>query len=89
MADYSVVVQGNLQGFEKLDEIERQIEKIQEIGKSGISISLNGLDTKDIGKFVSSLEKQLSSSLGKSIGSNKFKMSDLVDFTDSKKLKSR
>ena len=85
MADYSVVVQGNLQGFEKLDEIERQIEKIQEIGKSGISISLNGLDTKDIGKFVSSLEKQLSSSLGKSIGSNKFKMSDLVDFTDSKK----
>lgn len=84
MADYSVVVQGNLQGFEKLDEIERQIEKIQEIGKSGISISLNGLDTKNISKFASSLEKQLSSSLGK-VGSGKFSMSNLVDFTDTKK----
>lgn len=70
MSRYSVDIQANLRGFEKLDAIEQQIKNLQN-NIIDIKINTTGLSGSDVNKQFEQAGKQASSSFNKGMSSRK------------------
>lgn len=84
MARYSVDIQANLIGFEKLANAEQQIKQLQNLSKNGINLKFNINDFKNVTTQFQNIGKQASVSFGKGFNIN----SNLVQVGDFTKIKS-